>query len=280
MSVSMAKILLVEDDAESSQMTKSWLTLDRHEVDCVDNGEEAIAKLRVYNYDVILLDWQLPEHSGVDILKEFRRRGGTSPVLLLTGRALSSDKEIGLDSGADDYLTKPFDGKELLARIRALLRRSSGFTDSVLKCRDIVLDPQAYRVTRNGKEIHLLPKEFALLDFLMRNPSRLFSQSSKSNRVIMGPQFPNRSAEHFPLLHFLESFGLRAAQHQLHCMRSQRDQADFIAERGSRIQKGEIIELLVTLKDRCGPYDRACKRQKSVGGRHLAGAWYGLPQRE
>jgi len=179
----MAKILLVEDDAESSQMTKSWLTLDRHEVDCVDNGEEAIAKLRVYNYDVILLDWQLPEHSGVDILKEFRRRGGTSPVLLLTGRALSSDKEIGLDSGADDYLTKPFDGKELLARIRALLRRSSGFTDSVLKCRDIVLDPQAYRVTRNGKEIHLLPKEFALLDFLMRNPSRLFSADVLLDRI-------------------------------------------------------------------------------------------------
>jgi DNA-binding response OmpR family regulator len=178
-----AKILLIEDDLESCQMTNSWLALDHHDVEYVTNGEDARARLRVYHYDVILLDWQLPNHSGLDILKEFRGRGGTSPVLILTGRTLSSDKEIGLDAGADDYLTKPYDGKELLARIRALLRRPPSYAGAVIAWGNILLDSRTHRVTREGQQVHLLPTEFALLEFLLRNPNRIFSPEALLDRI-------------------------------------------------------------------------------------------------
>ena len=117
------------------------------------------------------------------MLEEFRASGGNAPVLMLTGKDSISDKELGLDTGADDYLTKPFHGKELTARIKALLRRPPNLVSDVLKVGDLVLERADFRVTRNGQEVRLLPKEFALLEFFMRYPNRVFSAEALLERV-------------------------------------------------------------------------------------------------
>jgi len=179
----MAKILLVEDDVEFSGVVKSWLSNERHAVEVVHDGLEARHQLQVFEYDLVVLDWQLPGLSGVEICQDFRSRGGMTPVLMLTGKSTVADKESGLDSGADDYLTKPFHMKELSARVRALLRRASRGTSNVLTIGDLVLDPANYRVTRDGAEIQLQKREFALLEFLMRNPNRVFSSEALLERV-------------------------------------------------------------------------------------------------
>src|SRR5215813_6435551 len=121
----MAKILLIEDDIEFSGIIKAWLSNEHHAVEVVHDGTEGRHRIQVFEYDLLILDWQLPGMAGIDICKEFRSQGGMTPVLMLTGKSAISDKETGLDAGADDYLTKPFHMKELSARVRALLRRAS-----------------------------------------------------------------------------------------------------------------------------------------------------------
>jgi len=179
----MAKILFVEDDIEFSGVVKGWLTNEHHAVEVVHNGTEAQDLLQVYEYDLLIFDWQLPGLSGVEICKNFRSHGGMTPILMLTGMSAVSEKETGLDAGADDYLTKPFHMKELSARVRALLRRASRGTSNTLTISDLVLDPGNHRVTRDGQEIQLQKREFALLEFLMRNPNRVFSSEALLERV-------------------------------------------------------------------------------------------------
>jgi DNA-binding response OmpR family regulator len=127
-------------------------------------------------YDVVILDWNLPEVEGIDILKDFRSRGGTTPVLMLTGKKAIEDKLMGLGEGADDYLSKPFDGRELTARITALLRRPVTLLSSKLEAGDIEIDTKSHTAKRAGKTLNLMPKEFALLEFLLRHPGSIFSQ--------------------------------------------------------------------------------------------------------
>lgn len=179
----MAKILLVEDDKVTSSMVRDWLENDRFTVEEAHTGEDALSFLRAYQYDLVVLDWMLPETSGVDVLKAYRSAGGQSPVLMLTGQTQIESKEIGLDCGADDYLTKPFDMRELSARIRALLRRPASTIDSILRCDDLELDTRRSQVRRGNKEIKLMPTEYALLEFLMRNQDRLFSSAELLERV-------------------------------------------------------------------------------------------------
>lgn len=179
----MAKILIVEDEIDLAAPVRDSLAREHHLVEIVDRGPEALEHLRLYKYDLIILDWMLPGMSGLDICQAFRATGGTTPVLMLTARAEVDDKELGLDSGADDYLTKPFHLKELLARVRALLRRPQPVTSRVLAAGDLSLDPAARRVTKAGKEIHLLPKEFSLLEFLMRHPNQVFSAEALIERI-------------------------------------------------------------------------------------------------
>lgn len=179
----MAKILVVEDDLGLSRMVRDWLTFEHHLVETADNGRDGLDKLSFYEYDVVVLDWELPEMTGVEIIREFRSRGGTTPVLMLTGKGSVSDKELSFDAGADDYLTKPFHMKELSMRLRALLRRSSGFTGDALTFRDLMLEPSKHRVTRDGKDVQLLPKEFSLLEFFMRHPNQVFSAEALLSRV-------------------------------------------------------------------------------------------------
>lgn len=179
----MAKILVVDDEPDFAILIGEWLRAEHHVVEVVETGEDAIDRLRFYKYDVVILDWVLPRMSGLDVCRAFRGAGGTTPVLMLTAKKHVDEKEAGLDAGADDYLTKPFEMKELSARIRALLRRPQAFSGSVLHVGDLMLEPTTYKVSRNGQDINLLPKEFALLEFLMRHPNQVFSAEALLDRV-------------------------------------------------------------------------------------------------
>jgi DNA-binding response OmpR family regulator len=168
----MAKILLVEDEPDLAGTIKEWLADEYHLVEVAVNGEEALSKLDSADYDIILLDWMLPEKSGVDVCRVYRSRGGAAPVIMLTAKKSLLSKEIGLDSGADDYITKPFHLRELSARIRAFLRRPAVSPVSLMKIESLALDRVTLTVTKDDQPLHLLPKEFAVLEILMRNQGR------------------------------------------------------------------------------------------------------------
>lgn len=179
----MARVLVVEDDADLAEGIEQRLTFEHYTVEVTGNGADALEMLKIYQYDLVVLDWNLPELTGVDICRRFRAQGGVTPILMLTGEADIAHKEAGLDSGADDYLTKPFEHRELLARVRALLRRPREFQGEKLTAGGIVMDLETRSVTKDGKEIHLKPLEFMLLEFFMRNPNRVFSQEALLERV-------------------------------------------------------------------------------------------------
>lgn len=179
----MAKILVVDDDEELASLVEDTLATEHHTVELAHNGDDAIGLLRVYKYDAIVLDWDMPKISGIEVLKQLRGKGDMTPVLMLTGKTEVSNKETGLDTGADDYLVKPFDGRELKARVRAMLRRSSGQTSNLLRARDIELDPSAFIVKKNGQVLNLVQREFQLLEFFMRNPNHVFSADAILDRV-------------------------------------------------------------------------------------------------
>jgi len=179
----MAKILLIEDDEDLAQMVVEWLSFEHHSIELVYDGREGLDRLRLCQYDVVIIDWGLPQLAGPDICKAFRAEGGITPIIMLTGKGSVAEKEAGLDSGADDYLTKPFNMKELSARLRALLRRVSNTSSNILVVGDLTVDPAKYKVTKGGVEVQLLPREFALLEFLMRHPDEVFSGDALLQRV-------------------------------------------------------------------------------------------------
>lgn len=179
----MAKLLFVEDDTDLSGRVNEWLCFEHHSVECVYDGVEATERLKFYQYELVILDWDLPKKTGIEVCKEYRSRGGLTPILMLTGKGTINDKEQGLDAGADDYLTKPFHLKELSARIRALLRRPASFTGTTLKVGTLELNPSSHQLTIEGREVSLLPKEYAILEFLMRHPNEIFSPDALLNRV-------------------------------------------------------------------------------------------------
>ncbi len=178
-----AKILFAEDDLDLAGRIEQWLTHEHHAVEIVYDGLKALENLEYFKYELAILDWGLPNMTGIDICKKYRAAGGTTPILMLTGRDQIEEKETGFDAGADDYLTKPFHMKELSARIRALLRRPTGFTGTELKVKGIELNPTSHRVTLNGTELQLAPKEFALLEFLMRHASKVVSSDQLLEHV-------------------------------------------------------------------------------------------------
>src|SRR5277367_1275431 len=142
----MAKILVVEDDANLSALIRNLLTVERHVVELATDGDDAIGMLKVFKYDLVVLDWKLPGKNGNAVCQEFRSRGGATPILMLTAKSSIEEKEAGLDSGADDYLTKPFDPRELMARIRALLRRPQAVASKELMIADLALDTKTCKV--------------------------------------------------------------------------------------------------------------------------------------
>lgn len=179
----MSKILLVEDDSALSATTEEWLKMERYTVECAFNGTDAMEMLRSFDYDLVVLDWELPEMTGIEILKQFRARGGKTPVIMLTGKSAIYEKEIGFETGADDYLTKPFHPKELAARVKALLRRPRTYTSELLEVNNVTVDPNTHLVTKSGQEVSLQPMEFALLEFFLRHPGQVFSPEALLRRV-------------------------------------------------------------------------------------------------
>ncbi len=160
------RVLLVEDHKPLSRALKRGLEEESFAVDIAEDGEEADYKARSAGYDVVVLDLMLPKVDGLTLLQRWRKDGLKTHVLVLTAKDTTDDKVKGLDFGADDYLTKPFQLEELLARLRALIRRSTQVKNPVLKVHDLEIDTAARTVKRGGKMIHLTPREYALLQFL------------------------------------------------------------------------------------------------------------------
>lgn len=180
----MTKLLLVEDEKNFADAVCQWLEGDGFMVDCAHSGPEALAHLKGGDYALVVLDVNLPGLSGIDVLRTFRSHGGRTPVLMLTGNRTIDDKELGFDAGADDYLTKPFQMRELSMRVRALLRRAAPATqEEVLQVGDITLHRSEHIVTVSDVEVSLLPREFDLLLFFMENPGTVFSADAIVQRV-------------------------------------------------------------------------------------------------
>ena len=171
------RILLVEDDVMLGDGIRAGLKLADYAVDWVHDGEAARLALLDHAYQACVLDLGLPKRDGLSVLKELRQRGNPLPILILTARDSSADKIAGLDAGADDYLTKPFDLLELQARLRALIRRAGGTSRPILEHAGVMLDPASKRVTRDGQPVPLSAREYALLHDLLSHKQHIRSRS-------------------------------------------------------------------------------------------------------
>lgn len=152
-------------------------------VDVAQDGDAGLYQTSINDYDLIVLDVLLPQRDGFEVSRELRRRGNATPILMLTARAAIDDRITGFDAGADDYLTKPFSFRELLARIRALLRRDSQLRPDVLEIADLVVDSASHRVSRANRDVQLTAKEYALLEYLARRAGQLVSRSEIATHV-------------------------------------------------------------------------------------------------
>ncbi len=179
----MAKLLTIEDDPALRELVADWLSRERHDVESVSNGKDALHYLKSFEYDLVVLDLGLPDMTGFDILEALRKFNSDVPVLILTGIHTIDDKERGLELGADDYLTKPFNVRELIARVKALLRRPRTSLPNVLQFGDLAFNTATHEVTKAGKILSLTPKEYALLQFLIRHPNQVFSAQALLERV-------------------------------------------------------------------------------------------------
>ncbi len=171
------RVLLVEDTQAILKAVRQGLEEEGFAVDVATDGEEADVKCRSTAYDVVILDIMLPKVDGLTLLKRWRASGIETHVLMLTAKTTPGDKVLGLDTGADDYLAKPFDMDELFARVRALVRRGHQQKDPVLRCHDLEIDTAARNVKRAGKPIHLTPREYALLEFLAFHRGKVVTRS-------------------------------------------------------------------------------------------------------
>lgn len=177
------KILIVEDEQRIAKYLQKGLKMQGYQVDWRDNGLDGYDLASDDDYDLLILDWMLPGMSGVEICKNLRKDKINTPILILTAKSAIDDKVGGLDAGADDYLAKPFEFAELLARVRALLRRKEKPISANYRIADLIIDPNTYQVQRNGQEIQLSRQEFALLEYLARNPGRIFSKEELLEKV-------------------------------------------------------------------------------------------------
>lgn len=177
------RILLVEDDHSLHRIITKHLREAGYAVDGCLDGEDGLDYMEAAPYDCIILDWMLPKRDGLSVLQSFRQHGFTVPVLMLTAKDSISDRVSGLDMGADDYLTKPFALDELLARVRALLRRRGEQKQTILSLLDLEMNTISHTVTRNGTQIHLTSKEYALLEYLLRNQNIVQTRSQIADHV-------------------------------------------------------------------------------------------------
>jgi two-component system phosphate regulon response regulator PhoB len=182
-------VLIVEDEAALMTMLRYNLEKQGFRVEEAGDGEEALSRINELKPDMVLLDWMLPHLSGIEVCRQIRRRPATRelPVIMITARSEDQDAVRGLNTGADDYVTKPFSTEALVARMRALMRRSNTVpAKGELRFHDIVLDLAAHRISRNGRQLHLGPTEYRLMEFLMQRPRRVFSREELLD-AIWGP---------------------------------------------------------------------------------------------
>lgn len=177
------RLLLAEDEEDLSKALVAVLKYNNYSVDAVYDGEEALSYIEAGNYDGVILDIMMPKLDGISVLKKVRANGNSIPILLLTAKAEIDDKVEGLDSGADDYLTKPFSMKELLARIRVMTRRQSDTTDSILRYGNISLNRATYILSCGEKEIRLSNKEYQMLEMLLANPGQVISTQQFMEKI-------------------------------------------------------------------------------------------------
>lgn len=170
-------LLIVDDEPKVVALLKRALERDGHTLEVATSGDDALRSIKEGKFDALILDVMIPAPDGLEVCRRLRRDGDWTPVLLLTGRGAVEDRVTGLDAGADDYLPKPFSLTELSARLRAITRRAEQSDADVLQVGDILLDPAAHRVLRNGQTIELTPKEFALLELFMRRRGEVLTRS-------------------------------------------------------------------------------------------------------
>lgn len=177
------RLLLAEDEKALSKALATILERSNYSVDTVYDGEAALEYLAADNYDGVILDIMMPKKDGITVLKELRSRGSKIPVLILTAKSEVDDKVLGLDSGANDYLTKPFHSRELLARIRAMTRAQSSQTSSVLQMGNITMDQRTYELSSPTGSFRLANREFQILELLMQNPGNLISAERLMEKI-------------------------------------------------------------------------------------------------
>ena len=177
------RILLVEDEPRMANVIAKGLRENTYAVDIAEDGDAALYQTSINDYDLIVLDVLLPERDGIEVCRELRTRGDATPILMLTARATVDDRVMGFDAGADDYLTKPFSFRELLARIRALLRRESQLRPDIFEIEDLIVDSGSHRVSRANHEVQLTAKEYALLEHLARHAGQLVSRAEIAAHV-------------------------------------------------------------------------------------------------
>jgi len=177
------RILIVEDNAELARQVKSTLAHERYVVDVAGDGEEGMFLAETEPYDAIILDLGLPKLDGLNVLQRLRASGNEVPVLILTARDTWREKVTGLKAGADDYLSKPFEFEELLARIEALIRRASGHSNPILTCCSVVLDTSSARVTLDGNPVDLTALEYRTLEYLMQHPDKVVSKTELTEHI-------------------------------------------------------------------------------------------------
>jgi heavy metal response regulator len=177
------RILVVEDEKKVARFIQQGLEEEHYKVDVAYDGENGAVMAETQNYDAVILDVMLPSMSGIDVTRRLRSNRVTTPILMLTAKIATEDKVAGLDSGADDYLTKPFAVAELLARVRSLLRRGALEKSTILTCGDLELDTVSHKARRRGRAIDLTAKEYALLEYFLRNKDRVLSRTIISEHI-------------------------------------------------------------------------------------------------
>ncbi len=201
------RLLLVEDDSLLGEGLHTGLTRENYSVDWVKNGEGAISAIETTEYDTVILDIGLPKISGLEVLKITRKQGKMIPVLILTAQDSLNDRITGLDSGADDYLVKPFEFDELCARIRALTRRARGLPEQLIRYRNIVVDPAAHTVSLNDDPVYLSRREFALLEELFSAKGRVLSRAHLEEKLYSWGDEIESNAIEVHIHHLRKRFG-------------------------------------------------------------------------
>jgi len=177
------RILIVEDEKKVARFIQQGLEEERYAVEIAQDGEEGLRKAKAGEFELLIVDLMMPKMSGLELTRTYRQGGGSAPILMLTAKIATDDKVAGLDSGADDYLTKPFAFAELLARVRSLLRRGTLEKSTMLSVADLELDTVSHKARRGGLTIDLTAKEYALLEFFLRNKERVLSRTIISEHI-------------------------------------------------------------------------------------------------